>query len=153
MTRERGSSLPASQRSSQRPECEIGRATGVRCALPATAATGYRFCQRHDPDQLEQRRVQASQAARASHATVRLDPETESWADNVNWDDEAAIYTFLRETAVLVAKKALTPAQGQVMARLAEERLKGFQKVPPPPPTYNVVMTDFSQPPEEPPAP
>jgi hypothetical protein len=67
---------------------------------------------------------------------------TESWADNIRWDDEASIHQFLRETAVLVAKRALTPAQGQVMARLAEERLKGFEKAPAQVPIY--VTTDFS---------
>lgn len=126
-TGEPGVSTSPTQLSTQRRVCVEGFARSLRC-FPVIPGTEY--CAKHHPDRAARRSEQAAEAAKASHATWRPDPELEAWADAINWDDEAAIHTFLRETAVLVAKKALTPQQGQVMARLAEERLKGFQKAP-----------------------
>jgi hypothetical protein len=144
MTGERGVPSPTTQLSTQRRLCVVGQAQGFRC-LPVLAGTEY--CAKHHPDRAARRSEQAAEAAKASHATWRPDPELESWADAINWDDEAAIHTFLRETAVLVAKRALTPQQGQVMARLAEERLKGFQKAPALAPNLLVEVARFDPPP------
>jgi hypothetical protein len=65
-------SLPSSQRPERR-ECSFGAERGIRCALPADPIT--LLCQRHDPAQLEARRVQARSAARASHSYGSLTPD------------------------------------------------------------------------------
>jgi hypothetical protein len=140
---EPGVSTSPTQLSTQRRVCVVGLAQGFRC-LPVLPGTEH--CAKHHPDRAAQRSEQAAEAAKASHATWRPDPELEAWADAINWDDEAAIHTFLRETAVLVAKKALSPQQGQVMARLAEERLKGFQKTPAAPQNLLVEVQRFDRP-------
>ena len=143
MTPEPGVSFSPSQPPSQLRRCVVGLERGLKC-LPVVPNTEY--CDRHHPDRAVQRTERASQAARASHATWRPDPEIETWADNITWDTEEEVHRFLHETAVFVAKKAITPAQGQVMARLAEERLKGFQKAPAQAPSYQVVVGDYSRP-------
>ena len=141
MTGDPGVSISTTQPPSQRRVCVVGQARGLRC-LPVVPGTEH--CAKHHPDLASQRSEQAAEAAKASHATWRPDPELEAWADAITWDDEDSVYAFLRETAVLVAKKGLTPQQGQVMARLAEERLKAFQKAPAQAGTVEVVIPRFA---------
>lgn len=130
MTGQPTASFPPSQPVSQRIACEVEQATGIRCPLPASGATGYRFCQRHDPQQAEQRRAQARQAAKASHATFRPDPELEAWAETLDFTTKESRERSLVETAQLVAKGGLTPAQGNAIAALARAATVKPEKAP-----------------------
>jgi hypothetical protein len=148
MMGESAASFSPSQLGSQRPECEIGQTTGARCALPATAATGFRFCQRHDPEQIEQRRAQARQAAKASHSTFRPDPALEAWAATLASSNEETRAQALREVAAFVAKGALTPAQGNAIAALARVATTKQAKTATPAPRVLHVVTPTTKPPE-----
>lgn len=133
-------SLPPSQPASQRPlrrECSHGRENGTRCALPADPIT--LLCQRHDPAQLEARRAQASLAARASH-TRRVTPEMEAWAESLDFTTEDGRARSLTEVAQLVAKEAMTPAQGNAIAALA--RAAGGKPTPKAPAAPLVVEVE-----------
>lgn len=143
MTGQPTASFPPSQPLSQRIACEVEQATGIRCPLPASGATGYRFCQRHDPQQAEQRRAQARQAAKASHATFRPDPELEAWADTLDWSTEEKREQALLEAAVLVAKGGLTPAQGNAIAALARAAAARPAKMVRPTPALVVEVQKF----------
>jgi hypothetical protein len=63
----------------ERRSCTRGVELGAPCALPADPATG--LCQRHDPTRAEERRFQALQAARVSHAPRALRLFGPEWAD------------------------------------------------------------------------
>ena len=109
--------------------------------MSPTAASGGRYCPKHDPARRHLLSDEARTAARASHAP-RLTPELESWADAIDWRDEAGVQASLREAAVLVAKRGLTPSQAQAMARLADLRLRALQAKPVQPPRLLVVEVE-----------
>jgi hypothetical protein len=83
VTGESAVSPSPSQRPSHRKEataeCARGLDLGRPCMLPADPATG--LCQRHDPARADERRFQALQAARVSHAPRALRLFGPEWAD------------------------------------------------------------------------
>ena len=91
-------------------------APGERCGMLPIGPSGH--CQRHDPQQAEIRRRQSSLAAKRSHEWTP-DPEIETWAQTLDFDDDAARKRSLKEVAALVARGGLSPAQGQAIAALA----------------------------------
>lgn len=112
--------------------------------MTPTAVSGGRYCPKHDPDRRHLLADEARSAAKASHAP-RLTPELEAWADSINWDDEAGVHRSLREAAVLVLKRGLTPAQALALAKLADLRLRQQKAAPKPPLPLVVEVQNFGQ--------
>jgi hypothetical protein len=86
-----------------------------------------------------------ARAARASHAP-KLSADLEAWADSIDWSEEAGVHRSLREAAVLVLKRGLTPAQVQAMAKLADLRLCQLKPTKPAPPAVLVEVQRFGPP-------
>jgi len=122
--------------------CLGRRRDGDECGMTVTASSGWRWCPKHDPERQHLLADEARAAARASHAP-RLTPELEAWADSIDWSDEAGVHSSLKEAAVLVLKRGLTPAQAQAMAKLADLRLRQMKAPPKAATALEVVVSDF----------
>jgi hypothetical protein len=123
-------SQPTTLRRPASSDCLVGQERGFRC-LPVLP--GRPYCAKHDPDQLEARRAQARLAARASHVR-RVTPEMETWAESLDFTTEEGRARSLTEVAQLVAKQAISPAEGNAIAALARAATTRVPKVTPPAP-------------------
>lgn len=102
--------------------CMNEQADGARHLPPLDGSV---WCFSCDPSKAGERKARAAIAGKASHAR-RSDPAIVEWGDSIRWQRPEDVRETMREAVCLIAKGALSTAQGQTIRQLADSWIKAY---------------------------
>src|SRR5262249_2524216 len=107
------------------PNCQALRKDDGPCGATATAASGYRWCWFHSPEDLVSDDAKALAVSRGGNVTARKTGFVPA-APDPRLEDPESISTFIREVAGMALRGDVAPSVAVALTGLANAALKAY---------------------------